>query len=322
MKLIFAERFPAVSCREQLAAFRTGQRAFPGELLRFEGAGDADIYNPSVPFAFDGEMVMAARVQGRSDERSETRFFVRSGEGWRARPVSPALALEDPSIAMIGGEILLSGVRVIRRKGAITSWVTDFYRGKQLESLSRFAHGPPHMKDIRLVELPGGKIALFSRPQGPAVVARYGWLARIGFAVLDSIDDLGPRAIENARLLEGHFVPDEWGGCNQALLLRNGLVGVIGHKAYGEMKGGEHVLHYYAMAFVIDPRTRRMTDCRIICARDCFPEGPAREPRLKDIVFPAGITRNGDGAATLYAGLSDCAVGRVRIPDPFLEIEV
>jgi hypothetical protein len=321
MKPVLAERFPAVSCRDQLAAFRSSRQVPRGIFLRFERTPGADVYNPSVPFVIGGETIIAARVQGRGDARSETRFFVPSDEGWRARPGSPVLTLEDPAVTFRGGELLLAGVRVIRREGVIASWVTDFYRGNRLESLSRFAHGPAHMKDIRLAELPGGRIALFSRPQGASMVARYGWLARIGFVVLDSLEDLDPGRIENAPVLEGHFLPNEWGGCNQALPLRNGLIGAIGHKAYGEMIDGEHVLHYHAMAFAIDPRTRWMTDCRIICTRDCFPDGPAREPRLRDVLFPAGIERNRDGSATLYAGVSDCSVGRVEIPDPFSDIE-
>lgn len=177
------------------------------------------------------------------------------------------------------------------------------------------------MKDIRLVELPGGRVGIFSRPQGSKMMEKYGCIAKIGFAVVDFIEQVTAEAIRTAPLLEGHFLPDEWGGCNQPYLLKNGLIGVIGHKAWGEWIDGEHMLHYYSMAFAIHPYTRAMTPLKIICSRDCFPEGPAKWPRVKDVTFTSGIVRNGDGTALLYSGLSDCRVGSIIIPDPFEEYE-
>jgi len=81
------------------------------------------------------------------------------------------------------------------------------------------------------------------------------------------------------------------------------------------------VLHYYSMAFAVDPDTRAMTPTKIIGSRDCFPPGPSKAPRLQDVTFTAGIVRHSDGTATLYTGLSDCQVGRLEIPDPLLEYE-
>jgi len=75
------------------------------------------------------------------------------------------------------------------------------------------------------------------------------------------------------------------------------------------------------MAFTIDPHTSEMSEIKIISSRDCFPEGPARTESLKDVTFTAGVIRNDNNIATLYTGLSDCEVGRVVIPDPFLEYE-
>ena len=80
-------------------------------------------------------------------------------------------------------------------------------------------------------------------------------------------------------------------------------------------------LHYYSMAFAIDPESRKMTQVKIICSRDCFPEGPYKNIRLKDVTFTSGIIRLGGGKAMLYSGLSDCQAGRILIDDHFDEYE-
>lgn len=52
--------------------------------------------------------------------------------------------------------------------------------------------------------------------------------------VLNSINELDADVVEQATAIEGVFGRDEWGGCNQCLLLENGKIGVIGHGCYNE----------------------------------------------------------------------------------------
>lgn len=275
--------------------------------------------------------MMAGRVESRDGHHSEVVFLTPSEHGlWHRIAGAPVLQLEDPFVTYAGAEgradkLILGGVRVEWEDvppGAtpVAHWCTDFYRGRSLDGLRRFATGPDQMKDIRLLQLRDGRVAIFTRPQG-AVMEPLGCIAKIGFTLVDSLDDVTADAIENAPLLYDHFLPDEWGGCNQLFELSNGLIGAIGHKSWGEMIDGVHVLHYYSMAFALDPDTRRMTPTKIIADRACFPDGPAKEPRLRDVTFTAGIVRNDDGTADLYTGLSDCQVGRLRIEDPLSEYE-
>ena len=188
-----------------------------------------------------------------------------------------------------------------------------FYRGKTLASLTPFFTGPDKMKYIRLKQLADGRIAVLTRPQGEK-----GGRGTIGFMTAKSLEDITAEAIEAAPLFTNQFQPQEWGGANEAHILKNGKLGVLGHIAYFD--NHEH-RHYYPMVFCVDPVAGKATPPQIIAQRKDFPEGPAKRPDLVDVIFSGGIRRNSDGTATLYAGLSDAEAGWVVIPDPFAVFE-
>jgi len=315
-----------VPLRQQVAEFQKHRPSAPGEILTFEGVGDHDVYNPSIPFMLDGMTMMAGRVEQRGDEFSRVMFFTESGGVWTPIEGAPVFDLQDPFVTFAGDELIFGGVDVVW-EGRHAHWSTVFYRGHSIHSLRQFAHGPAQMKDVRLLPLSDGRVAIFSRPQGEGMQKRFGCIAKIGFTLVDSLEEVTADTIEAAPLLFDHFLPDEWGGCNQLFELDNGLIGAVGHKSWGEMidaelgLGREHVLHYASMAFAVDPRTRKMTPTKIIADRDCFPPGPSKAIRLQDVTFTAGIIRHDDGSATLYTGLSDCQVGKIKIADPLLEYE-
>jgi hypothetical protein len=312
----------AVSVRDMLAKFSADRRPDQmGETLAFDGVNHLDVYNPSIPFSIDGKTVLAGRVENRADEVSRTLFFEQHGSGWRLIRSAPEFSLQDPFVTQIDGEIWLGGVSVIWDGSHCVSYHTRFYHGHSLNSMSYAFSGPAMMKDIRLLQLADGKIAVFSRPQGELMLQKYGCVAKIGYVLVDSIDQVNAELIENAPLLDGQFTPDEWGGCNQLYVISNGLIGVIGHIACGEMIGTDHIIHYYGMSFAIDPLSRACTPIKIIAARDCFPPGPQKNVRTADVIFTAGMTRLEDGQALLYAGLSDCQAGVVKIADPLIEYE-
>ncbi|MHB1319111.1 MAG: DUF1861 family protein [Anaerolineae bacterium] len=312
--------------QQQVAEFQKHRPPAMGEILRFEGVDDCDVYNPSVPFTLDGMTILAGRVEKRAEEFSRVVFFTEADGVWSPIEGAPVFELQDPFVTFAGDELVFGGVYV-DWEGKRAHWSTVFYRGRSLHDLKLFARGPAQMKDVRLLQLRDGRVAIFSRPQGEVMQQRFGCIAKIGFTIVDSLDDVTADAIEQAPLLFDHFLPDEWGGCNQLFELKNGLIGAVGHKSRGEMVvrehggGAEHVLHYASMAFAVDPETRAMTPTKIIATRDCFPPGLSKAPRLEDVTFTAGIVRHDDGTATLYTGLSDCQVGRLEIADPVLEYE-
>jgi Protein of unknown function (DUF1861) len=301
-------------CSELLADFRPAAEG-QAMLTRFEGVGDRDVYNITAPFNFDGEQLIAGRVEQRSNEISEIVFFHRTGEVWTPRFTSPQFAhLQDPCITIVDGELILGGVRypVMMPDGSAV-WTMEFFRGSSLATLKRFLIGPAKMKDIRFCELDDGRIGVFSRPQGVK-----GGRGKIGFVIAETLEEVTAQMIQEAPLLQGQFAGGEWGGANEAHRLSDGRLGVLGHVAFWDREGSRH---YYPMAFTIDPETMQTTPLQIIARRSMFPSTPAKRHDLEDVVFSGGLVRHGNGKATLYAGLGDAAAGSLAMPDPFAKLE-
>ena len=294
------------------------------KVLKFVGVEGYDVYNPSIPFELNGKTYIAGRVEKRDEEFSRVMLFEKM-DGFYQVVETAELNLQDPFVTVIDGSIILGGVNVSWGNGVDTetTWKTDFYRLNTPTDIQYITCGPSHMKDVRLLQLPDKKIAIFSRPQGAEIFEKFGGIARIGFTIVDSLNDVTPEVIKNAPYLEGQFLDDEWGGANQAMVLKNGLIGVIGHKSYRTYtENGEQRLHYYGMAFVIDPKTSKISQNKIIISNDCFPRVEPKRPDLDDITFTSGIIRNEDNTALIYTGLSDSHVGEAIIVDPFIEFEL
>lgn len=301
-------------CATLLADFHAKGLSLKGERLTFADVGDRDVYNITAPFMDRGEPVIAGRVERRDSEHSEVVFFREQDGVWTPREGDPILTLQDPFFSHIHGELIVGGVEIFPHPTVpgTLGWRTRFYRGSEVSDLKPFAVGPDGMKDIRLVELADGRIGVFTRPQGEV-----GGRGTIGYTQIDTLDELNAGVIDGAHLLE-QFFPDEWGGANEAHLLSNGLVGVLGHIACFDEEENKH---YYPIAFAFDPVTKTPSGMEIIAVRDNFPPGPAKLPTLVDVLFSGGLVRRGDGTAELYVGVSDAEAHRIVIPDPFDKYE-
>ncbi len=299
-----------------VAALLTDHRAAAadanGKKILFRGTGGRDFYNPTAPFhvMFDGRAVkvMAGRVEARDSEASEVVFFEKKREGWRPLPGAPVLALQDPFTTTIDGELIFGGVETFPQDGGL-GYRTVFYRGRSLETLTRFAQGPDGMKDIRILKLPEGKFLVVTRPQGAV-----GGRGKIAVTTIDGLAALNPAAIERAVLVDGLFADGEWGGANELHALRNGLVGVLGHVARFDEQGNRH---YYPMAFAFDPATGRRTPMKLLLERARLPAGASKRPDLEDVLFSGGLIRGKGGRASLFVGAGDAEAYRVEIADPF-----
>ncbi|WP_058303009.1 DUF1861 family protein [Gorillibacterium timonense] len=307
------------TCLEMLEEYRerrSAATASSARKLEFDRVDGKDVYNITAPFEDEGEWKLAGRVEGRDTEFSEVLIFHLNGEVWEPDARYAPLPLQDPFYTRIGGELILGGVSLIPDKDdphRIASWVTAFRRGAALSGLTPFLTGPDHMKDVRLVELPDGEIGVLSRPQGEK-----GGRGKIGFTRASSLTAVTAEEIAAAPLFESMFPDEEWGGANEAHVLKNGLIGVLGHVASFDEAGDRH---YYPMTFAFDPATRNRTPMKIIAERADLPAGPAKRPDLADILFSGGLIRHEDGTADLYVGISDAEAGVIRLPDPFLEYE-
>lgn len=285
------------------------------EKVIFSGIGNKDVYNITAPFEDEGQLVIAGRVESRDSEHSQVFFFVKQNNEWVPRVGAPVFELQDPFFTKIAGELVLGGVQIFphpTKEGAL-GWRTVFYKGPSISCLQEFAKGPDGMKDLRLIELMDGRIGVLTRPQGEK-----GGRGKIGWTRIPSLSDLTFDVINEAPLLGGQFIDEQWGGANEAHLLTNGLVGVLGHIASFDQEGNRH---YYPMVFALNPETGEFSDIKLIATRSHFLPGPAKRPDLEDVVFSGGIVRNADGTAIFYAGISDAEAQRITITDPFLQYE-
>jgi len=295
--------------------FEENKRIYESAKLVFRGVEGFDVYNPSIPFEWNGKRYMYGRVEKRHEwARSWVRLFEQSGpDEWTVVPDTMIYQLEDPYISVIDKQLVLGGTHVRYNQGRLDTFYGYFYKGRDLHDLFYFTTGPEYMKDIRLVELRGGKIGVFSRPRGEEIRKEFGSESLVGFTIIDSLGDLSREVIENAPYIRGLFGKDEWGGCNQAYLLESGKIGVIGHICYAQ---GDRST-YMNMAFVLDPLTNQFSDLKIIGTRPCYPDGPAKKPHLTDCAFTAGIELRPDGKVNLYSGIGDTEAARIVIDYPF-----
>jgi len=278
--------------------------------LTFAGVGGDDVYNITAPFSSANLTVIAGRVEPRDKEHSTVFFFQEEDGVWQPIPGAPTFQLQDPFVTFVNNELVFGGVRIYETPHGI-GWKTIFYRGMDIFSLTQCFAGPNGMKDIRLCDLKNGRIAVFTRPQGVK-----GGRGTIGYTQCCGLDALSCELIETAPLIEHMFHASDWGGANEAHLLPNGEIGVLGHAACYENDDEPKERHYYSTAFTFNPDSLGFRDFKIIASRDQFLDGPAKRPDLTDVIFSAGLIRR-DGVTRLYAGVSDAEAHWIDIPDPF-----
>lgn len=307
-----------MTIREKKAYFEEHKTIYDRALLRFDGVEGWDVYNCSLPFTgVDGNRYIYGRVE-RPDEwaSSVARLFREVGKDHFAAVENTMIyQLEDPFLARIHGELIMGGTHVRKTKGKIDTYYGYFYRGDET-GMKYFTTGPDRMKDIRLIELADGRIGVFSRPRHGKFAG--GAQSQIGFAVIDSLDELDAELIASAPYLEGLFGAGEWGGVNQAYRLESGKIGVIGHMSYTDRTPeGEQLLVYVNTAFVLDPEAKTVTPPEIIGTKSCYPACAPKLPRLADCAFTSGILPREDGLVDLYSGIGDAGEGRITIDNPF-----
>lgn len=287
--------------------------------LEFKGGVEnRDVYNITPPFKIKRTWYLAGRVEMRDDELGTKIVFFKRGKGqrmWRVIPLAPVFNLQDPFVSKIKGSWVLGGVQT-KQKGKNVRFRTLFYRGKDIDNLTKFARGPWGMKDIRLVELENKKIGVFTRPRG----GKRG-RGKIGFRVVDYLKDIRPRMLSRVEVIDNMFARGEWGGVNEVHVLKNNKLGVLGHIAKFKKDNGVKKRYYYPITFLFDPETKEFSHMKILVSRKDLPEGEAKRDDLYYVIFPGGIRRKENGRADLYAGVSDAESYRITIKDPFKEYE-
>lgn len=300
---------------EQRAKFEKEKVVYESTLLKFEGVDGFDVYNTSIPFAWGGKTYLYGRVERRDEwARSWVRLFEKAApDTYVLKKDSMIYQLEDPYIAVIGGELVMGGTHVRYQKGELDTYYGYFYRGTDLEDMRYFTTGPDYMKDIRLVELADGRIGVFSRPRGEHITKQYGSESVVGFTIINRLDELSAEVIEHAPLINGLYAEGEWGGCNQCECLSERHIGVLGHHCY--MEGGTQA--YLNISYVFDYKNWEVLDYKIIGSSTCYPPAPAKVQETADVAFTSGMVARPDGKYDLYSGVGDTCEGRLVIDDPF-----
>jgi len=280
------------------------------EKINFINVGENDVYNISAPFMDNGKLIIAGRVEARDSEYSTVYFFEKDGTNWIPVEEYPKLKLQDPFFIKINGELLVGGVEVFGHpevEGTLM-WRTIFYRGKDIISLERFFVGPDGMKDLRLVQLYDDRIGILTRPQGEK-----GGRGKIGFTIVNTLEELSINIIDEAPLIEDIFKEEEWGGANEARVLNETTLGILGHVACFDNKGHRH---YYSMTFKLNINSLEIKHQKLIAIRNDFKQGEAKRPDLEDVVFSGGLVIDED-KAVLYAGIGDAQAQYIVIDNPF-----
>ena len=305
---------------ERREHFEVNKSIYESAKLTFFGVEGYDVYNVSIPFQWKGREYIFGRMERRSEwARSWVRLFEKTGKDqWTLVPDSMIYPLEDPYITLIGDTLVMGGTHVRYQQNSVDTYFGYFYKGTEIDDLYYFTTGPEYMKDIRLVEMDGGRIGVFSRPRSEEIRRTFGSESMIGFTVINSLDELTMEVVENAPYIYGLFEQNEWGGCNQAYYLDSGNLGVIGHICYKttEEDGGMKQV-YMNFSFVLDVDHHVAMNQKIIGTRTCYPDGPAKKPELTDCAFSSGIVMREDGKCDLYSGIGDTEAGRIVIDYPF-----
>ena len=304
---------------------------------RPEGLDDSlIIYNPSaiwtVEDASGQRNIIYARVE--PDRADSTTSHL--GKSWaipyiinveRPEPLVPygdAMAVrgEDPALTRIlrtlpSGAIesawLLSCVdaRPFKdRPNMVETLVTKFYAGRRLDELELVAEGPPWMKDIRVSQLPDGRLGVYGRPQPTG-----NYSGNISYTEVPNLSHLTPEAIANASIIDETLFPvgsGLWGGVNDVIRADTSDASIallLAHRARrtGENGNGRN---YEAVIYKHNVTKRTVVELGILATADQFPAGAVKADETVDtsgVAFPGG-GYNGT-LSHMTIGVSDANVG-------------
>lgn len=284
-----------------------------GQILSVAGLKPTEIaYNPAVIIQ-DGQKIIAARVESRDSTWHDPdqydphiMFYQRAGDSLHLLPRSPVFVrYEDPwatwLTTSVGTRQLLFGAVWVDYSVSPPVITTRIFLAPSVQELDPFSPVVEirGMKDVRLCQLPDGRLAVFTRPQFDDM-----FFGRIGFIIIDDLADL-TSAVPQAALLKIDMDSSGKIGANEVLYYQNRLQ-VICHVA---TLGSARDLHYRAFHFSLDPDSPFTGQIHLspLCCRSDFPTSLPKADYLEDVVFPGGI--GSPQEQEFYCGLSDSSLG-------------
>jgi hypothetical protein len=302
-----------------------------GLIVDIEGVDQKDTYNP-VLCEYGDEKVLAFRCEERgsdiydlSNYHPSVLFARFDGSNFQYdKSIKAFDMMEDPLFCRYDD----NGVKGIIFGGVMARLVsegqfevdTKFFKGLSLDKIDRQPFAViKGMKDERLAQLPDGRFLLCNRPLDNR------GLGRVAAHIIDSLDELelaGSNKLPTVFELSG-LHSDDWVGVNGIYILEDDSetlwVGLLGHVAHCDELGQKH---YAATTYKIKLGDLMCGNCNdmkpsVIATRSCFEDGPTKNDKLVDVVFPGCLEKIGDNRYRLWAGLSDARIGVIELDDPF-----
>lgn len=302
------------------------------KLLKVVGIKDDEIaYNPAVIVQKNkdrivgGKKIIAVRVENlKSDWNNpdlydpRIMFFFRERDRLLPIPDLPIFwGYEDPWCTWLTGkdgtpQLLFGGVKVDfeNDRPLIT---TQFHLASSVQKLNPLKPilEVKGMKDIRVVQLKNGKLAVFTRPTTDKAAP-----GRIGFLMIDEIEELRDnRLIEKARLLPFDIDPKIKIGANEAHVNKK-TIHVFCHLATADLGDFEKGDIYYACyEFHVDPAHPfdKKISLKKVADRLDFPRNNliSKGVRFDNVIFPGGT--GGLSEPELYVGVEDALIGVLNL---------
>ena len=311
-----------------------------GSLFEVHGIKSDEIaYNPAV-IVQGNTKIIAARVESLNSHWLDPElydphviFFTQHDNVLVPIPDTPVFyRLEDPWATWLSGsngkpQLLFGGVKV-DFNDKIPVITTQLYLAPSVQELD--VDNPiaeiRHMKDVRVVQLQTGKIAVFTRPMvGKASPGR------IGFTIVNNVQDI-EKAVVYAKLLKFNLDKNARIGANEAYIITKTestgivkeLVNVFCHVATTDPIKQERneifdfekgPIHYSGYQFELDPNNPydEIITLNKIADRSDFPLNDkfSKGERYDDIIFPGGT--GGSKETQYFAGVEDTRIGAIDI---------
>lgn len=185
---------------------------------------------------------------------------------------------------------------------------TEFYIGKELNTMEHIANGPEWMKDIRIAQDTSSttKLHIYGRPQPKQDSGN------ITHTTINNIENLNKQVISNAPFLDDNLLPvgsGIWGGVNDVISVSPDKHILIAHRAWKTKENGRG-RHYEAVLYEHTTRKRIVRDLGVLATASMFPIGTIKADEaidLSDVVFTGG-GYNGTLQYTTF-GVRDGSIG-------------
>ena len=292
---------------------------------------EIDHYNGSRPIDLGGIEGMAVREEPRDSQLSSVKWWRHNIEKDTWEPLDQADELpgcQDPSYQ---GELqsrkYISVVNTKEKdkdKEEFDYWSELYELNSDFKGLKAVAKSPLLCKGLHLSENPDdGTIDGFIRRQGEGFAR--GKVCYFNIKTVEELQGVMDNLDTAAETIE-MFAPEEWGGINDLHRLPGGRLGVVGHIARFRIDAdGKEVRDYYVTSAIFDPKTKQMSELKIIMTMDDLKDekgNPIKaqfEPKradLDNVLYPTNSVLEGD-KLTIYVGAKDAKPFVFSVKNPW-----